>query len=380
MSVHNIKIKDDQYIWARSPVRLDLAGGWTDTPPYTFRYGGKVTNVAVNLNDELPVQVYIRRSPNTKIKLQSIDLGISQTITDLNQIEKYNNPRLPFVNAKAALHLLGFNKETIGEKTTLSNYLKKIGGGFEITTFVAVPKGSGLGVSSILSATLLAALHKMFEHDTDHHIILNRTLKLEQMFAAGGGWQDQIGGMIGGVKYIESQPCDESKFVVDLDINHLDPFLFLNNESQKCFTLYYTGITRLAKSILKNVVSRVVNEEKEYLDIHDNIKHLAERARSAISKRNITDLGNTIKESWDANKNIHDSTSNEYIDNLLKKLKPYYIGAKLLGAGGGGYCLFVSESPEQAQKLRKKINELSKGTSRIVEWSLNTEGLRVSLS
>jgi galactokinase/mevalonate kinase-like predicted kinase len=220
----------------------------------------------------------------------------------------------------------------------------------------------------------------MFEHDTDHHIILNRTLKLEQMFAAGGGWQDQIGGMIGGVKYIESQPCDESKFVVDLDINHLDPFLFLNNESQKCFTLYYTGITRLAKSILKNVVSRVVNEEKEYLDIHDNIKHLAERARSAISKRNITDLGNTIKESWDANKNIHDSTSNEYIDNLLKKLKPYYIGAKLLGAGGGGYCLFVSESPEQAQKLRKKINELSKGTSRIVEWSLNTEGLRVSLS
>jgi fucokinase len=143
--------------------------------------------VAVNLNDELPVQVYIRRSPNTKIKLQSIDLGISQTITDLNQIEKYNNPRLPFVNAKAALHLLGFNKETIGEKTTLSNYLKKIGGGFEITTFVAVPKGSGLGVSSILSATLLAALHKMFEHDTDHHIILNRTLKLEQMFAAGRG-------------------------------------------------------------------------------------------------------------------------------------------------------------------------------------------------
>jgi len=87
-----------------------------------------------------------------------------------------------------------------------------------------------------------------------------------------------------------------------------------------------------------------------------------------------------VKESWLANKNIHHSTSNQEIDTLLSRLKNYYIGAKLLGAGGGGYCFFISESPDQAKKLRQKLGEYSIGNARIVDWNLNTQGLRVSLS
>ena len=56
-------VKLDQIVWARSPVRLDLAGGWTDTPPYTNRYGGAVVNVAVDLNGQSPIQVFVRRTP-----------------------------------------------------------------------------------------------------------------------------------------------------------------------------------------------------------------------------------------------------------------------------------------------------------------------------
>jgi len=377
--MHKLEIKEDQYIWARSPVRLDLAGGWSDTPPYTFRHGGKVVNMAVNLNDELPVQVYIRRSKDPTIKLHSIDLGISEKISDFSQIEKYTDPKLPFVNIKAALHLLGFNKQSVGNKIKLSGYLRSMGGGFEITTFVAIPKGSGLGVSSILGSTILGALHKLFDNNRDHQHILNETLKLEQMFTSGGGWQDQAGGIIGSVKYLESEPCEEMSFL-NLGIEHLDSFLFENNESSHCFTLYYTGLTRLAKNVLQNVVERVNKNDSEYLDLHGHIKTLAQRARSAISKRDLISLGQTVKESWLANKNIHHSTSNQEIDTLLRKLKNYYIGAKLLGAGGGGYCFFVSESPDQAKKLRQKLGEYSIGNARIVDWNLNTQGLRVSLS
>lgn len=376
----NIQIQNDQYIWARSPVRMDLAGGWSDTPPYTFKHGGRVVNLAVNLNDEPPVQVYIRRSKDPVIKISSIDLGISESLSSLEQIERHTDPNLPFVNVKAALHLLGFNTQSLGKKTKLPNYLKKIGGGFEITTFVAIPKGSGLGVSSVLGATILGALHKLFDNQRSHHHILNETLKLEQMFTSGGGWQDQAGGMIGGVKYLESYPCEEKISSVEVNVEYLDPFLFENTDHRKCLTLYYTGFTRLAKNVLQKVVERVNSGDEEYLKLHSNIKVLAEKARSAISKRNIIELGTTIGESWEANKSIHFSATTPEIDYLLKKLKPYYTGAKLLGAGGGGYCLFISDSPDHASKLKKKLADLALGTGRIVDWSLNGQGLKVSLS
>lgn len=378
--MHELSVKNDQYIWARSPVRLDLAGGWSDTPPFTFRHGGKVVNVAVNLNDELPVQVYIRRSEEPRIKVQSIDLGTSEIINDLKQIENHTSPHTSFGITKAALHLLGFNKETIGKKKTLTNYLKSIGGGFDVTLFVAVPRGSGLGVSSILSATLLGALHKLFGQEGRHHDLLNQALKVEQMLTTGGGWQDQVGGMFGGIKYIESQPCAEEKAIVSIDTEHLDSFLFEDRGNADCITLFYTGISRLANNILKKVVNRVNMEDLEYLDVHHNIKRLADNAKIAISRRNLLDLGEIVANSWEANKKIEETTTNDYIENLLNDLRKYYIGAKLLGAGGGGYCLFISETPEKANKLKKILSTTSKGNSRLVDWKLNEQGLRVSVS
>ena len=52
-------VLDDQILWGRSPVRLDLAGGWTDTPPYCILEGGKVVNLSVELNGQLPLQVFM---------------------------------------------------------------------------------------------------------------------------------------------------------------------------------------------------------------------------------------------------------------------------------------------------------------------------------
>jgi hypothetical protein len=76
-----IAVKEDQIVWARSPVRFDLAGGWTDTPPYTNRRGGQVVNLAVNLNGQPPIQVFVRRTREPFIRIHSIDLGVTETIT-----------------------------------------------------------------------------------------------------------------------------------------------------------------------------------------------------------------------------------------------------------------------------------------------------------
>lgn len=70
-----------QMFCPRSPVRLDLAGGWTDTPPYCFLHGGHVVNLAVELNGQPPIQVFARVGAEPGITLRSIDLGISQQLS-----------------------------------------------------------------------------------------------------------------------------------------------------------------------------------------------------------------------------------------------------------------------------------------------------------
>ena len=107
-----IAVKKDQFVWARSPVRLDLAGGWTDTPPYTLLYGGKVVNAAVNLNGQPPVQVFVRKTPDSRIRVQSIDLGIREDLTEFDHLLGYDNPGAPFALVRAALVSLGLTPVT----------------------------------------------------------------------------------------------------------------------------------------------------------------------------------------------------------------------------------------------------------------------------
>jgi len=60
-----MNVYPDQIVWGRSPVRIDLAGGWTDTPPYCLMEGGSVVNMAIELNGQPPIQVYAKPSKNS---------------------------------------------------------------------------------------------------------------------------------------------------------------------------------------------------------------------------------------------------------------------------------------------------------------------------
>jgi galactokinase len=146
-------VKLDQIVWARSPVRLDLAGVWTDTPPFTLREGGEVVNVAVNLHDQPPIQVFCRPTEERTIRIHSIDLGAGETIRRFDELEDFNNPGSPFALPKAALRLLGLTSEKAGG-ATLADELGRSGCGLDLSLCCAVPKGSGLGTSSILGATI----------------------------------------------------------------------------------------------------------------------------------------------------------------------------------------------------------------------------------
>lgn len=370
------RVKLDQIVWARSPARLDIAGGWTDTPPFTNRYGGAVVNLAVDLNGQSPIQVFVRRTEEPRIRLNSIDLGQSETIERVAQLRDYRDPRSSFALPKAALALLGIG-EGLPEGASLGPSLKAAGGGLELSLLCAIPKGSGLGTSSILAGTVLGALERFFGLTTTGESLYLQVLEVEQMLTTGGGWQDQIGGLAGGVKYIESRPGVKPR----PSIHQLDPWAFEAPESAELMTLFYTGVTRLAKNILKDVVARVNGMERSYLFTHERIGALARDAREAISLRDLPWLAGIVDESFRENKLIHASTTNEEIDALVAATRPYCRGMKLLGAGGGGFGLFMSPDRRAAEDLRELLaRDFEDERARLVGFGLNKAGLQVTVS
>ena len=369
-------IKEDQIVWARAPIRFDLAGGWTDTPPYTMRYGGTVVNMAADLNGQPPVQVFCRRTTEAHLRFHSIDLGVTETIVNREDLLDFRNPTSPFSLPKAALVLMGVGKGRSLDKS-LNYTLKQFGGGLEITLLCAVPKGSGLGTSSILGGVILAALHRFFGLTYTLEDLFLKVLQMEQMLTTGGGWQDQIGGLAGGVKYIVSPPGLRPNPI----LYQLDSYLFRNAADHSCFTLFYTGMTRLAKNILEDVVQRVNTSAPAYLFTHTHLKMLAEKARREISQRNSMELARTLQSYWEAKKLIHESTTSPEIEKLMSDTAEHTRGVCLLGAGGGGYALFVSPDPASADRLRERLEKsYTDGRARIVDFSLSETGLMVSVS
>ncbi|MFP4443149.1 MAG: L-fucokinase [Spirochaetia bacterium] len=369
-------VKQDQIVWSRSPVRFDLAGGWTDTPPYTLREGGAVLNLAADLNGQPPIQVFCRPSKEKHIRFHSIDLGVTETITTFRALEDYNNPTSPFSLPKASAVLLGITKQSSG-KENLSSFLDLIGCGLEMTLLCAVPKGSGLGTSSILAAAILAGLHRFFGRFVPREELYRQVLQVEQMLTTGGGWQDQIGGVVGGIKLIETAPG--MRLLPAL--YQLDPYLFTEPAYHAKFTLFYTGVTRLAKNILQEVVHNFNTLNPRYLFTFRYITDLAKKCRDIIARRDLNGLGVVLNESWKSNLMIHPSTTNEQVQEILTSVESYYSGMKLLGAGGGGYALFLSPTIEDAEKLRDTLSARSRDDkARLVDFSLNPDGLRVTVS
>ena len=278
-----LSVYEDQIVWGRSPVRIDLAGGWTDTPPYSLMEGGNVVNIAIELNGQPPLQVYVKPSKEYKIILRSIDLGAMEVVTTYEELYTFNKVGSPFSIPKAALVLAGFHPNFNTEHfATLEEQLKNFGTGIEVTLLSAIPAGSGLGTSSILAATVLGAVNDFCGLNWDKQEIGSRTLILEQLLTTGGGWQDQYGGVLQGVKMLQTSAGWNQEPLV----RWLPDYLFTSSEYRKCHLLYYTGITRTAKGILAEIVRGMFLNSSRHLELLREMKLHATDMYDAILRNN----------------------------------------------------------------------------------------------
>lgn len=374
----HLSVYSDQIVWGRSPVRIDLAGGWTDTPPYCLNEGGNVVNIAIELNGQPPLQVYVKPCKEYKIILRSIDLGAIETVTTYEELSDFMQVGSPFSIPKAALVLAGFQPEFSADVyVTLEEQLKAFGSGIEITLLSAIPAGSGLGTSSILASTVLGAVSDFCGLKWDKNEICNRTLILEQLLTTGGGWQDQYGGVLRGVKLLQTHAGMEQSPLV----RWLPDYLFTGSEYQKCHLLYYTGITRTAKGILAEIVRSMFLNSTEHLALLGSMKSHAFDLYEAIQRGNFDEMGRLVGKSWKQNQALDSGTNPASIEAIIRQIDDYCLGYKLPGAGGGGYLYMVAKDPEAAVKIRAILTQNPPNScARFVDMTLSDKGLQVSRS
>ena len=368
----------DQIVWGRSPVRIDIAGGWTDTPPFCLMEGGNVVNLAIELNGQSPIQAYAKPCKEKHVVLHSIDLGASEIVETYDELANYKEVGSPFSIPKAALVLAGFLPGYSSESySSLREQLEAFGCGIEVTMFSAVPAGSGLGTSSILASTVLGVLNDFCGLQWDKNEISRRTLSLEQLLTTGGGWQDQFGGILHGVKLLQTTRGFDQNPVV----RWLPTGIFTQPEYQSCHLLYYTGITRTAKQILAEIVRKMFLNQHEELLMLREMKMLALEMADAIQCQDYERTGRLLRQNWLQNQALDSGTNPAEVRRLTDLVDDLCLGYKLPGAGGGGFLYMMAKDVEAAARIKQIILANQKNpNARFVRMSLSENGLQVSRS
>ena len=253
----------------RLPLRVNWGGGWSDTPPYCNEKGGTVLNAAILLNGEKPVEVTLERIPEQKVVFDSRDMDVHGEFDTIEPLQATGDPYDPFALQKACLLACGIIPR---EGHTLGEILERLGSGFVMHSEVTnVPKGSGLGTSSILSAACVKAVFEFMGIAYTEEDLYAHVLAMEQIMSTGGGWQDQVGGITSGLKYITSMPGLQQQ----LQVAHIELSPQTKKELDERFVLIYTGQRRLARNLLRDVVGRYVGNEPDSLFALEEIQKTA---------------------------------------------------------------------------------------------------------
>lgn len=338
--------------------RIDFGGGWTDTPPYSIERGGTVLNAAVTLRGRHPIIAEVESLAEPRLILDSRDIGAALTPAAAGEVLDYANPADPFALLKAALVLRGIIPQDADPASPVSELLGRLACGLRLSTQTFIPRGSGLGTSSIMAGAVLAALARWAGAELPPAQLFDEVLCLEQMLTTGGGWQDQVGGLTGGIKLVTTGPGLPQAI-------HVEPARLARGVADELaarLLLVYTGQQRLAKNLLRHVMRRWMIRDPEMVWIQGELARLALVMRDALAGGDLDTFGSLLGEHWQLNKRMDPGCTNPFIDELFDMMASYINGGKLAGAGGGGYAMVVARSPDHAHALTADLQARYPGT------------------
>lgn len=337
------------------PVRVNWGGGWTDTPPYCMEKGGTVVNAAIRLKGILPVQVTVRRLKELKIEVASEDVGAYGELHTLEEVLDCHNPYDAFALHKAALIACGVVPFEADGQIALEDILARLGGGLFLSTqVIGIPKGSGLGTSSILAGACAKALFEIMGEKVTEEQLYEIVLCMEQIMSTGGGWQDQVGGLVPGVKYITTAPGLNQRICVQ----RVSVPEAAARELQERFALIYTGQRRLARNLLRDVVGSYVGRKEEAVDALFRMQRVAALMRFELEKGNIQELAALFNHHWELSKQLDAGSSNTCIEQIFRACGDLIDGRFIAGAGGGGFLQVILKKKVTREQLHDRLKEV----------------------
>lgn len=331
------------------PLRVNWGGGWSDTPPYCNENGGTVLNAAILLDGKKPVEVTLERIPEYKIVFESHDMGVHGEFTSIEPLQETGDPYDPFALQKACLLACGIIPK---KGHSLEVILKNLGGGFMMRSEVTnVPKGSGLGTSSILSAACVKCVFEFMGIAYTEEDLYSHVLVMEQIMSTGGGWQDQVGGVTPGIKYITTRPGISQK----IKVTHIELDEETRQELNERFILIYTGQRRLARNLLRDVIGRYVGNEPDSLYALEEIQKVAALMRFELERGNVDGFAKLLDRHWELSKMVDAGSSNTLIDQIFSSIEDLIDGKLVCGAGGGGFLQAVMKKGVEKTQVEERL-------------------------
>lgn len=367
-----------KWVTAQCPSRIDLSGGWTDTPPITYEYGGAVIDAAILLDGERKVQARVKRIPEPKLVLvlgKDSETGQRIVCEELKDLANFINPQAPGALLKAAFCCA--EVVTFPSNQSLKDQLQqKYEGGFSLQTWSDLPHGSGLGTSSILAGGVIAALWRASGKTYDHDSLIHAVLHLEQMLTTGGGWQDQVGGLTAKVNIGRTNPGLPCR----VEITPIPISAEAQEHFNQHFVLVYTGKTRLARNLLQDVIRNWYARQPLIVHNCQQLIENAEECARAMQQGDFQKVGQCLNTYWSQKKVMAPGSEPRIVSEMMRALKPHVHGQCLAGAGGGGFMYVLTKEADQAGRVREIIASIQ-GTQDVTvhEVQLDTEGLVVDV-
>ena len=327
-------------IRSRAPIRLDLAGGWTDVPPFSAREGGAVVNVTVN---RYTYATLVPREQET-IRITSADFHRYLEVRSFRELEYDGNLDL----IKAAIQRLGIRN------------------GMELFVRCDAPPGSGTGSSASIGVALIGLLNRLQDEKLSSHEVARMACQLEQEeLGIAGGKQDQYAAALGGFNFMEFR--DPAVSVSQLRVSDA-----VSAELEKRLVLCYTGRSRLSGNLISTVMHNYASGRAETLHALRRMRTLAFELKTMLLTGDLDRFGAVLAENWVCQQALDPSITNSTIDRLFEVATANgALGGKALGAGGGGCLLFYSR-PDEEHTLRKGLEDAG---VQIIEFNFDSQGL-----
>ena len=301
-------------ILSKTPLRMSFVGGGTDY--FTnFDTNGRV--IVSSINKYLYVLLNKKHDQNIRASYSE-----TENVSDINLL----------------------NHELIRE--TLKFF--KLNKGIEVVTSADIPSsGSGLGSSSALTVGLANAISKYKGKNLTKKELAYIACKIEvEKCNKPIGMQDQFSTAFGGFNKIEFKKS--GIIVKKLKIPQKKLKYFRDN-----IMLFYTGVNRKADKILL----KIKNNKNQFKHFY-KLVNLVDSFEKELVDGNITNIGRILDENWSLKKDLSNKVSNLKINEIYDvAIDSGALGGKLLGAGGGGYFLFLVPQKKQ-KKVRKSLQKL----------------------